>query len=539
MPTWHSPFNMIDATMINAAWKPTIGRQLFCLLIIGVFAWMIDLKGITTDEGFRLWIINGGQPALPSGLALDATWERVIAANAPYAYQPLYFLIQNGLMRLADTHSLLFFRSVNLVFLWVALQGLLALSRDWRPAARLFLLGLFSFNAYLFMHVLQIREYTAGVAFYIWTSWLVLRLDARRLERPWTDTAWFTAYGLALVVGFYLQSWTVFPAAAQGLFLVLRRPGDRLRFYSYLALTYVIVITAVWPYLQDNQQKINIGLWAREQEPVHKHLFIGFHLLLTGHLPGVFRLADGLFWFWSSTLVGGLLWLMAGRTEYHGTMPRREIRRQVLLLLLCLGVSVTFQITYALKVENLSLWPRYFIIHYFFLMWLGALVFHRLLDLRASTDAPPIARRVAIGVLTAMAVVLAVSTVFQIRNFRRDPMLDMAETTSSNWRIWAEDLMQKLRPGDVVLVPDFIRRSTLSFTRPMTNRILLLDELETSDLRTTDRLVYMESSASRHERELLIDRTSALGFSTWQELKIISTDGSTVLPEWQFIVFTR
>ncbi len=524
---------------MSTAWKSPARWQLCCLLIIGVFAWMIDLKGITTDEGLRLWIINGGQPALPGDLALDATWARVIAANAPYAYQPLYFLIQNGLMRLADSQSLLLFRSVNLVFLWIALQGLLALSRDWRPSARLFLLSLFSFNAYLFMHVLQIREYTAGVAFYIWTSWLVLRLDARRLERPWADTAWFTAYGMALVVGFYLQSWTVFPTAAQGLFLVLRRPGDRQRYYAYLALTYVIVVTAVWPYLQDNQQKINIGLWAREQEPIHKHLFTGFHLLLTGHLPGVYRLADGLFWFWSATLVGGLLWLLTDRTEINGKLPLREIRRQVLLLLLCLGISVAFQIIYALKVENLSLWPRYFIIHYFFLMWLGALVFHRLLDLRAAAGGPSIARRVATGVVAAMAVALTVSMVFQIRSYRRDPMLDMAETVSSNWRIWAAELERILHPSDVVLMPDFIRRSTLTFTRPMTNRILLPDELETSDLRNVGRLVYMEANESLHERDQLLVRTNALGFSTWQAYQIKSPDGKTILPEWQIIVFTR
>lgn len=524
---------------MTAAWKSPVARQFACLLIVVVYAWMIDLKGITTDEGFRLWIINGGRPALADGPAPDATWDRVIAANAPFAYQPLYFLLQNGVMRLTDSSSLLLFRSVNLLFFWVALQGLLALSRDWRPAARLFLLGLFSFNAFLFMHVLQIREYIAGVAFYIWTTWLVLRLDARRLERPWTDTAWFAAYGFALVAGFYLQTWTVFPAAAQGLFLVLRRPGDRLRHAAHLALSYVIAVAAIWPYLQGNQQKINIGLWATETEPVRTHLFNGFHLVLAGHLPGVSPLAGALFWFWLAVLAGGLLWLLADRTDYGGPLRRSEFNRQTLLILLCVGCSTAFQVGYALRVENLSLWPRYFIIHYFFLMWLAALVFHRLLDRRAADGTPAGARRAAAGAAAAMAAVLVAAAVFQVRSFHRDPMLDTAQSLSSNWRVWAAELARALRPDDVVVMPDFISRATLTFTRPLANPVLLPADLTATNLSATPRLVYLEARETKVDREDLIARAAAAGFKSVQEREVLAADGRTVLADRRLVIFTR
>lgn len=69
--------------------------------------------------------------------------------------------------------------------------------------------------------------------------------------------------------------------------------------------------------------------------------------------------------------------------------------------------------------------------------------------------------------------------------------------------------------------------------------VLLLHELETSDLRNVDRLVYMESIWALHEREQLLSRTQALGFRNWQGLKMHTADGSTVLTEWQIMVFTR
>src|SRR3954469_15773657 len=85
-----------------------------CLAILATYVALIDLKGISTDEGLRAGIINGGEPFLSTQPSPRATWDAVIAANSFSAYQPLYFLIQNSLMRLAGTHGVIFFRSVNI-----------------------------------------------------------------------------------------------------------------------------------------------------------------------------------------------------------------------------------------------------------------------------------------------------------------------------------------------------------------------------------------------------------------------------------------
>ena len=78
-------------------------------------------------------------------------------------------------------------------------------------------------------------------------------------------------------------------------------------------------------------------------------------------------------------------------------------------MLLCISVSLAFQIGYFYKVENLSVWPRYFIIHYFFLTWLLALAFcylhtlgHRK-GLKIGNWLPRSATRVVFGLMLVSA----------------------------------------------------------------------------------------------------------------------------------------
>ena len=76
-----------------------------CLLIAGLYLALANLKGIDNDEGFRLGIINGGQVYSAAVPGTNATWSDVIHTNAPYAYQPLYFLLLNSVMRVGHTHN--------------------------------------------------------------------------------------------------------------------------------------------------------------------------------------------------------------------------------------------------------------------------------------------------------------------------------------------------------------------------------------------------------------------------------------------------
>ncbi len=507
-----------------------------CVLILAFYGTMINLKGvISTDEGMRLAIVNGGAGYSPGVTSPAPTWGQVLEMNRHCAYQPLYFLLLNTLMRVTASHDLILFRSVGIAFLALCLLGLLSLSRAWELVPRLFLLGLFSFNAYLFMHVLQIREYTAGLAFYIWSTWLVLRLDARGLGRPWADVAWFSGYGILLTLGFFLQSWVVFPAIAQGCFLLARRPGDRLRFYAHLALSYLIVLAATVPYLLGNPQKAAVGRWATTGLDLCAQLSTGFHLVLAGHLPGQHDFSDLLFWLWLAGIaLGAGVALGRGQAGAISDDDRRAGR----LALLCSLAALAFQIGYAVRVETLSLWPRYFVIHYFFLTWLIALGFNWLWTRRREARQPRVAR---MG-LYAAAVLLVVSTgsaVFQIRSYHRDPYLDTGFNSASNWQTWTRDLAGVLRPDDVMVTHDYISRATLTIQLPMANHQLLLHEVEDAELRAARRVVYLESSASLAERGKLEAALLGQGFPNLQEIPMYSVDGRSVLSEPRILVFSR
>lgn len=504
-----------------------------CLLVLVTYGLLMDLKGISTDEGIRLAIINGGAPFTPEQDYGEATWEKVLETNAPVAYQPLYFLLQNSLMRLFGTHEANFFRLINIGFLGLCLAGLLALSRSWNLGPRLFLLGLFAGNAYLLMHVLQIREYIAGVAFYIWSTWWVLRLDARRLEKPWADTGWFALYGVLLALAFYLQSWIVFPAIGQALFLILRRRVEYLRFIAHLALSYVIVVAVTLPYLQSHRQKVDVGLWAHENVNLWGQLHQGFHLVLSGHLPGHDWFTFLLPWVWLALIaVGG--WLLIRQRRSQDSAAAGDLR-QGWLMILCIVCPLIFQIAYFLKVEPLSVWPRYFIIHYFFVTWLIALGFRSLHRSRHTSGF----RRPARAGLGALGLLLVASAVYQIRSYQGDPYFDTSLSRISDWRIGTRLLANVLTPEDVILCQDYVTRSTLTFTHPFPNQLLLFTDLETTDLGHVKRVVYLEADYLQPARGDLANRLAAHGFAGPVELPASEGEPNVSPPFWRVIAFSH
>jgi hypothetical protein len=202
-------------------------------------------------------------------------------------------------------------------------------------------------------------------------------------------------------------------------------------------------------------------------------------------------------------------------------------------MLLCILFSVSFQIGYALKVENLSLWPRYFIIHYFFLVWLIALVFHRVLDCVASV------RRGTVFSVVAMTVALTVSAVFQVFSYRNDPMLDTSQSLHSNWRVWAAGLAAELQADDAVLMNHFISQATLTFTRPFAHRMLLPDDLAQTDLTQVQRLVYLADYDNQTEHQNLASLAAAAGFGTRDRKPLMAADGRSAVRDYQLIIFSR
>jgi len=521
------------------AWFAPAMLAVACLLIAGLYCAFADLKGIGTDEGFRLGIINGGREFTAAEPGTQATWGEVLKAITPYAYQPLYFLLQNTVMRVGGTHDELVLKYVNVFFLWLSLQGLLALSRGWALAPRLCVVGLFALNAFLFMHVLQLREYIVGISVYVWSSWLVLRLDRRPLDRGWADTGWFAAYGGLLALGFFTQTWVVFPAVAQGLFLILRRAGDRLRFYAQLAVSYVIVLSLAYPYLVGHRQKVDIGQWGTPGTLLWPRMADGFHFVLSGHAIGRSPAADFFCGFWLLLLAAGAGLLARRKFPALEPSARREYQRQGLLMLLCLGVSVVFQIGYFLKVDTLSIWPRYFALHYFFLLWLVGLAFKCLHDLATTPAVPAAARRWLKSAVAIVLAVLVANGIFQTWSYHRDPYADSGLNPENNWRVLSAELARVIQPGDVVLTQDFVHAWTLTFTRPLPNKVLSVQKMGDGSFDRVDRFLYLESDPNPAARAAIVDRLAGLGYGAMQEVVLPATGTVTSIPAWRILVFQR
>ncbi len=517
----------------------TIILTAVCLGIAAIYAAMANLKGIGTDEGFRLGIINGGKEFVASEPGSKATWQDVLAAGNTYAYQPLYFLIQNSIMRVGHTHDEQVLKFVNVIFLWLSLQGLLALSRGWQLVPRLFLLGIFSLNAYLFMHVLQLREYIVGIAFYVWSTWLVLRLDHRILGRSWADVGWFASYGALLAIGFYTQLWVIFPAIAQGLFLAVHRVGDRVRYYAHLALSYVIVLSLTWPYLQTHSQKVNVGRWGSADTPLWSRLADGFHLVLSGHQFGRVPAAEFFFWFWLALAAVGAALLTIRRFWIVPEASSQEVKRQALLVALSLCVAVAFQIVYFYKVDTLSVWPRYFALHYFFVMWLVVLAFKALYDCATAGRLPTYGRLACqIGTGAAFAVMI-VSAIFQVRSYHHDPYLDSGLSQDDNWRVLNAGLFRVLKPGDVLLTQDFLHAWTLTFTHPFPNPVVSVPKIGSGPYESAERFVYLEYGPYHPSRADLAAKLAGFGFITFHEVKLAAGNSAGTLPNWSVLIFQR
>src|SRR5579872_3908424 len=218
-------------------------RTLLALWFIAIiYVLSLDLKGIWTDEGNRYKLLAGGQ-----------TWQEynqshsfgpssgvITAVDAGSQYFPLFYLIDNAVIRLAKSYSDLLLRVVNVLWLLLSLQGLLRFFRNYSEMTRLFALMIFALNGYLMMHVLQVREYPMYLALLIWSSCLLFEI----LELP-PGVAWrrkwplLAGYGVLAGLFFYSQPYSVFALAAQ-FAMLLTVKVNRSSFFRQMLLSYTI-----------------------------------------------------------------------------------------------------------------------------------------------------------------------------------------------------------------------------------------------------------------------------------------------------------
>jgi hypothetical protein len=205
--------------------------------------------------------------------------------------------------------------------------------------------------------------------------------------------------------------------------------------------------------------------------------------------------------------------------------------RQAWLMLLNVLMPLIVQIVYFYRVEPLSVWPRYFIVHYFFLTWMIALAFRAV----HGTATAGVLRWLRLTVIAVASGLLAFSTVYQVRSFHHDPYLDTGLSPLSDWRVGTRLLHAQLKSDDVILTPDFVIRSTQSFTRPVDNRYLDAETIPTANLDGVHRILYLEQNPTPHARDELAGGLTARGFGE----PVVLDEFPLEQPVWRVLAFTR
>jgi len=489
-------------------------RIVLALWFIAILYFLsIDLKGAWTDEGYRYILLSGGQRWSESNRSGSfGSFSNVITViHRNSQYVPLFYLIDNAVIRIAKSHSDLLLRMVNLLWLMLSLQGLLRLFRNYTEGTRLFAMSTFALNGFVLMHMMQIREYPLYLALQIWSSCLLMEIlelppnVARRKEWPL-----FAGYGALMGLFFYTQPYAVFTLAAQ-VVMALARKRNVLVSLREMALSYVIAAAAITPWIILRLRSgMNVGHWDTRPQTLAvlvESLKTGFGSLLiynswTGHpLMQSFVVV---------VVIGiPLAWIFAARS---GEAPDR---RAVYALLTCTFFFI-FQVAYFFLNEPLSVWPRYFVgysVGYVVLATCAFSFFQRSVAKRNQWYWR--------GLSPVILTFACISGLQQVRLYRDDPFLDTYMSAACNWRGTGLAMLRHVRPDETVVYYNPLLAWTINLSYPLfPNELSYSDVADSSKLAGKAVLWVLDTGVVRDytEQTLAILRSAKYAITTTADL---------------------
>jgi hypothetical protein len=422
---------------------------LYALLFLIGFVYLVsfDLKGIWTDEGLRLQLMNGNRQWQRQMMSPEfAPPSEVLQAVAPYAYQPFYYLLGNALFRLGNTDSDILIRGINILFLFLSLAGLHRFARDWDWRVRIFLILTYALNGYMMLHVMQVREYPLYQAILIWSSAIFFDLLETPFDAP-SRRFWrlLGLYVFLVVLGYYTHIYLLFTFPLHALFAFFRAEQRR-RFLFTLTGAYFTAGLAALPWLA-YAYRMNPN---RHDSVLLDHRPQTFDLLVTLVTSGFWQIfaywdQHKISWLESYAVLAGLV---VFATVVYAFRSWRSLDIRFLFGVASLTSFLGFQITYFFLRQPMSLWTRYFIGNYFGVTVCLALAFHWLLQRSDSSRDSSLFWRVA----PALAVVLSTAAGFgQISRFRESPFVDTILSKDCQWDQPSRAIMGFARPEDTVV----------------------------------------------------------------------------------------
>jgi hypothetical protein len=493
----------LSETTESSASQQRIVLALWFIAILYLLS--IDLKGAWTDEGYRYILLSGGQSWSESNRGSFGSFSDVITAvRTSSQYVPLFYLIDNAVIRIAKSHSDLLLRMVNLLWLMLSLQGLLRLFRKYSEATRIFALSIFALNGFTWMHVMQIREYPLYLALQIWSSCLLMEIlelppnVARRREWPL-----YAGYGVLMGLFFYTQPYAVFTLAAQ-VVMALARKKNVLGSLREMALSYVIAAAAITPWvILRLRSGLNAGQWDPRPHTfavLYESFKTGFRSLLvynswTGHpLMQSFVVVVA--------VVILFAWIFAIRL---GEAPDR---RAVYALLTC-TLFFIFQVAYFFLYEPLSVWPRYFVGYTFGYVVLATCAFSFIQRSAAKRN-----QWYWRGLSPLILTFVCISGLQQVRLYRDDPYFDTSTSATCNGRGIGLAMLRHIRPDDTVVYYHPLLAWTINATYPLfPNELSYSDVADSSKLAGKAVLWVVDTGTARDYTEQALARLRSANYA--------------------------
>jgi hypothetical protein len=420
------------------------GPVLAMVTIALLYLLMIDLKGIWTDEGFRFGMMNGGRLFLAPNSGFTASFAEVLSALNIANHQPLYFVFMSFLSKITHSHNIILFRMINIVLLLCSLLVILRIARNWRMISKIYAMMVFAVNGYMFMHVLQVREYALGILFLLCIIKLTLMIVDYDESECESKFLWlYILYGITAGLAAINQFWIV-PSLGGCVTFMMLNSRRRLAVFSRLCVSGISFIAILSPvyYLTDLSNKVFVGYW--DPRMTYEHLFSTLTSALGYFATGSF----GTRWYVSLipelTLSAALLvavWVAVSRTVL--TSGVRELRATGKLASLCLCILIVlfgFQWGYFFLIDGLASWIRYYFQQFCVLSIFVSCAFS-FANIRL--DSPPVSKLglASLATFRSFLIISAlITSVNSIISYRNDPYTDTFLSKYCEWQGVTEDI---------------------------------------------------------------------------------------------------
>jgi hypothetical protein len=463
----------------------TAGLWMSIATCVAIHVWFSDLKGISTDEGIRLGVLNGNRLFGGLDAGTTATWSDVLTALQGTNYRPLYYLVQNALMQLANSRDLVLLKTANIAFLLGGMILALRMTTSWPSLARGYLLLTTYLSGYLLMHSLQVREYVLGLLFlgivYMWSHTLSTRQD-----RPINiiDILEYMGYGLLIALACQNSLWII-PAWGGTCIGLLVLSENRLRTLLRLAVSGSVVIAILKIEYSYGllERKVDVSVWDRNTGigRIMHSLGQGIFYIVSGSDPSYrpntlfawleFLSAQAIF----AAALSFTIFILVRRMR-SARVPS-ELHRHCLLAGSTILVLIMFQILYiAARGDALPIWPRYFFQHFWLFHVLSAAILGLLIAAPHNAGpAEPLTGKAARLSVAAMLLVAGLAwSVTGVVRYREAPFSDTGMSWACEWRTLAPRIREAAQ-GDNLVFTRPLEAYTITYSARFLNGMSIWD----------------------------------------------------------------